>query len=364
MLSTFLLSLSLLSSGARAADPDGGGTADSPVPAPKPTALVQVWVTAYDMDEQPQSDPASYGDPEDDVGVKIRRARIGLEGANDTLRYVVVVGASPAYDALTQDDEDIQLVDGSLGFSPGGRLWIDAGVMKPPVGREALTSSSQLALAERAVLSEWLVPGREAGVSVDWSTTGDTRVRLRGGGYNGNGGIFGDDNTGKLLAARAELAVGPARTYRTWGPEKGFTFGVGADGYYDADISTTTASAGGDLMVRVAGLSFMAEGRFAQLKPVNTDVDVPGVFAKTTRWGALAQLGYGIGPVEPAVRFSIFDDDTDSDDAGDVAALDMGLTGHLLDDRARVGAGYVMRIERGGSRYSNDTIRLWSSLRY
>ncbi|RME22793.1 MAG: hypothetical protein D6798_14985 [Deltaproteobacteria bacterium] len=362
MLSTSLMSLSLVA--AAAAGPDADADANSPLPPPRPTALVQVWGTVYDMDEQPQADPASYGDPEDDTGVKIRRARIGLEGDGDTVRYVVTVGASPAYDALSEDDTDIQLVDAALGFSPGHRLWIDAGVIKPPVGREALMSSSQLALAERAVLSEWLVPGREAGVSVDWSTTGAARFRLRGGAYNGNGGIFGDDNTGELLAARAEVAVGPARTYRTWGPNKGFTIGVGVDGYYDADISTTTASAGGDVMLRVAGLSILAEGRFARLQPVHTDVDVPGVFATTDRWGALGQVSYGLGPVEPAVRVSIFDDDTDSDDAGDVAAIDLGVTGHLLDDHARVGAGYVMRIERGGSRYSNDTIRLWSSLRY
>ncbi len=364
MLTSCLLMLPLLSGGARAQDPASTEDTRSVVPTPRPTALVQVWATVYDMDEEQQADPASYGDPEDDMGVKIRRARVGLAGDNDVLRYAVSVGVSPAYDALSDDDEDVQIVDAYVGWAPIERLWLEGGVAKPPISREQLMSSSALPLAERAVSSEWLVPGREAGVSVDWSTDGNTRVRVRGGAYNGNGGIFGDDNTGKLFAGRAEIAIGPARTYKTWGPEKGFTIGIGADAYHDADVSTSTTSAGGDLMLRVAGFHLMAEGRFANLKPTNTDIDAPGVFADTMRWGGLVQAGYGIGPVEPAVRFSMFDDDTDADDAGDIAELTAGVTGHLLDDMARVGGGYVLRLERGGQSYSNDTIRLWLSVRY
>ena len=334
------------------------------VPMPRPTALLQVWVTAYDMDESTQADPASYGDPEDDIGAKIRRARVGVEGEGEHLRYEISVGVGAPYDALTEEDEDVQLVDATVGVSPVQGLWFDGGVMKPPLSREQLMRTSELPLAERAVSSEWLVPGRQAGALVDWGTDADTRVRLRGGAFNGNGGIFGDDDSGKLFAARVEMAHGPAKTYQTWGPEKGFTLGVAADGYYDWDNATKTASVGGDLILRVAGFHLLAEGRFAQLEPTQSDVEAPGVFAKTTRIGGLAQVGYGIGPVEPVVRFSLFDDDADSDDNGDLAALDVGVTGHLLEDAVRVGGGYVLRLERGGSTIDNDTVRLWLSLRY
>lgn len=361
MLTTSLLSLALLVPGARAEE---GAAGASPVPTPVPTALLQVWVTAYDMDEQGQADPGTYGDPEDDPGAKIRRARLAVAGENEQLRYAIELGVAPAYDALSTEDEDVQLVDGYLGWAPVKGLWLQAGVMKPPVSREQLMSSSQLVLAERAISSEWMVPSREAGVMVDWSAGQDTRVRVRGGAYNGNGGIFGDDNTGKLFAGRAEVAFGPAKTYRTWGPEKGFTVGLGADGYYDADVSTRTAAAGADLMLRAAGFHLLAEGRFAQLQPANTDVQAPGVYAKTTRMGALAQVGYGIGPVEPAVRWSMFDDDTDSEDAGDAMEVTAGVTGHLLEDHVRVGGGYVLRLETGGTSIANDTVRLWLSMSY
>lgn len=367
MPTTSLLTVLLLTSGARADDSAKGADV---VPTPKPTALIQVWGTVFDMDEQGQADPASYGDPEDDAGFKVRRARVGLEGESTVLKYAVEVGVSAPYDALAEEDGDVQLVDAYVGYAPVSGLWLVGGVMKPPISREQLMSSSQLPLAERAVSSEWLVPGREAGAMVDWGMGDASRVRVRAGAFNGNGDIFGDDNTGKLFASRVEFATGPARSYRTWsqtkdgGVERGFGLGVAVDGYYDADVSTSTASFGGDLMLRMAGFHLLAEGRMAQLKPTHSDVEQPGVFSKVTRIGGLAQVGYAVGPVEPAVRFSLFDDDTDSDDAGDSMELTAGVTGHLVDDMVRVGGGYVLRMETGGAAISNDTARLWLSLRY
>jgi len=368
MTTAFLLTSLLLSAGALAQDapaPDGAAkTKGELIPKPHPTALIQSWITVYDMDQDRQADPAGYGDPEDDPGMKLRRARLGVEGESDVLKYAVSVGFSAPFDALTTPGSEIELVDAYVGYAPVKDLWIQGGVSKPPIGREQLMSSSELALAERSVESEWLVPGRDAGVMGDWRTHGDARVRLRAGAYNGNGDLLGDNNNGKLVAGRAEFAFGPGRTYQTWGGDKGFTLGVGADGYYNADVSTGTGSAGGDLMLRVAGLSLMAEGRFAHLSPRNTDVRAPGVFDPVNRWGGLAQVSYGIGPVEPAVRFSLFDDNTSAKDNGDVAELLAGVTGHLLDDHARVGAGYVMRMEMGGATIPNDTVRIWTSLRY
>lgn len=333
-------------------------------PRPKPTGLVQAWVTAYDMDQDRQADPASYGDPEDDPGLKLRRARLGLSGESKVLQYTVLVGVSSPFDALVGGQHEVGLVDAFIGWAPVEDLWFSAGVAKPPVSREQLMSSSELTLAERAVSSEWMVPERDAGVWADWRSRGSTRVRLRGGAYNGNADFFGDDNNGKLFAARAELAHGPAGTYSTWGDEKGFTLGVGADVFHDTDVATQTLGAGGDLILRVAGFHLLVEGRFATLDPRGSDIDMPGVLAPVSRIGGLAQLGYGIGPVEPAVRFSLFDDDTQAKDNGDVAELNAGLTGHLLDDKVRVGGGYVLRLEMAGATVPNDTIRLWSSLAF
>ena len=114
------------------------------VPAPAPYALIQSWVTLYDQDLDPLVDPAGYGDPEDDPGFKLRRVRLGLEGADDTLSYGVVVGVSSPYDGVEASEDpstSIQLVDAYGGFSPMENLWFVGGIQKVPLSREALIAS-------------------------------------------------------------------------------------------------------------------------------------------------------------------------------------------------------------------------------
>lgn len=331
------------------------------VPTPEPTVLLQTWITAFDMDENPQADPASYGDPEDDPGFKIRRARAGFEGANDRLRYGVVFGVSAPYDAVEAEEGGMKVgvVDAYGGFSPVAPLWITAGLQRVPVSREMLMSARDLVFTDRAVPTEWLSPGRDVGLLLD-GTLGPGRLQL--GVYNGNGALVGDDSLGKLFAGRLELAIGPGDVYQTFGVVDGLSFGVGADGTLDSDLATSTLGVGGDLILRVAGLAVLAEGRMTRATPTHTDVAEPDVLDATTRIGAMAQVGYTVGDFEPAVRFSLFDDDTAYDDNGDVADLTAGVTWHTLEDAVRVGAGYVLRLERAGASSPNDTARLWVTL--
>jgi 1-acyl-sn-glycerol-3-phosphate acyltransferase len=82
-----------------------------------------------------------------------------------------------------------------------------------------LISARELVLSERAVLSEWLVPGHDVGLSGDWAKG---LVRVRAGVFNGNGSILGDDNLGMLFAgtgrrvgalAKKELLKAPILGY-------------------------------------------------------------------------------------------------------------------------------------------------------
>ena len=111
---------------------------DSLLPAPKVTGFVQMWVTAMDQDVDPLTDPASYGDPEDDPGFKVRRARIGLEGSGGAVRYDIEFGYSAPFDAVAPVDEgpEVWVVDASGGYKVAKGLWVDGGVMKVPIGRE------------------------------------------------------------------------------------------------------------------------------------------------------------------------------------------------------------------------------------
>lgn len=334
------------------------------LPAPEPYALLQVWATAYDMDEDPQADPASYGDPEDDMGFKVRRARVGFEGDNDRLRYGVVVGTSAPFDAVSAQGSSsaggaVSVVDAYGGYSPMKGAWVNAGLFRVPVGREHLISAAELTFEEHSVATEWMTPGRDAGLVLDGSF-GPGRVRI--GAFNGNGSIISDDNSGKLLCARVEASVGPGGTYRTFGTVDNFTLGVGVDGFLDDDVATRTMNAGADVIVRTGGLALLAEGRFASVTPTSTDIAEPEVWEPTKRLGVTAQLGYTMKHWEPAARFSMFDDDMSVDDNGDVANVTAGVTWHGLDDAVRMGGGYVLRLEQGGQSMRNDSARLWMQI--
>ena len=185
--------LPFLAAIAVAQEPVASAPVDTPLHAgsgPHLTGYLQVWGTVWDMDEDPQADPATYGDPEDDVGFKLRRVRIGLDGTQSGIDYVVTIGTEARYDALEPATETIGLEDALVVAHPYEQAAVTIGFQKVPVGREQLISSTELALSERAVLSEWLVPGRDVGVTGEW-TLGAPRFRV--GIYNGNGSILGDD---------------------------------------------------------------------------------------------------------------------------------------------------------------------------
>ena len=326
-----------------------------------PKALFQVWATAYDQDLDPQADPAGYGDPEDDPGFKIRRARIGVEGESDSgLFYEVVFGASSPYDTWKTPDTDIGLVDANMGYRHQSFV-IAAGQQKVPYSREQLISASDLVFTERAVSTEHLVPDRETGLVGGWAAKG-FGVHL--GAFNGSGSFLGDDNVGFLFAGRVEYSTAPRYAYSTFGEVDDLVLSVAGNTYYNADLSTDTLAFGGDVLLRVAGLAVLLEGHHAALTPVGTDVTSPDMMDATSRFGGVVQVGYTLGQWEPALRASLYDDDMDTDDNGDVLDMMAGVTWHVVEDHGRLGLGYVHRQELAGRSMPNDTVRLWGQVRY
>ena len=328
----------------------------------EPEALLQVWGTVMDQDLDPQADPAGYGDPEDDPGFKIRRARVGghgdLPGGFD---YKVIFGAHSPYDVWSGSETFIGLDDAYLGWS-NDMFAVSVGQQKISYSRENMMSSSELIFTERAVSTAYLVPDRETGINGALSVAG---LKISAGAYNGSGSFLGDNNTGLLGVGRVEYTLGDQElAYSTWGKVDSLVLAVGANGLYNADLSTGTLTTGGDLLLRVAGLALLVEGNLSSIKPTNTDIGTPEVLDGTKRVGGLAQVGYSIGPFENAVRVSYYDDNTASEDNGDLIELYGGTTWHQAEDYARVGVGYVHRQELAGRLYHNDTVRLWAQVRY
>ncbi len=331
-------------------------------PSFEPVALVQLWATAWDQDLDPQADPAGYGDPEDDPGFKIRRARLGAHGSlGYGFTYEVVLNAGSPYDAWKEADTKVHLHDANVGWSRGA-LTLGLGQQKVPYSREALISSSQIVFTERAVATEHMVPDRETGFTAGYRWNG---LGLDAGVFNGSGSFLGDDNFGFLSAGRLSYTnAEDGEDYLTWGEIDGLVFGAGGNAFYNDDLSTHTMGAGGDVIVRVAGLSALLEGHYSKITPSSTDVAPADVMDGTPRLGFTGQVGYSVGAFENAVRFSMFDDDLDTDDNGDIWELYGGTTIHLAEDHARVGFGYVHRHELAGQTLPNDTIRIWVQGKY
>jgi hypothetical protein len=327
----------------------------------QPYVLGQVWGTVYDQDVGDRADPAGYGDPEDDMGFKVRRARIGVNGSyGDQLTYGIDVGMSSGSDALSRGEEDVQLVGAWAGVQLTELVGMNVGLTKVPFGRENLMSSAEIPFQERTVQSNHMVSRREVGAVVD---ANGGMWRLRAGAFNGNGSLLGDTDPGGLAVARAEVVIGDGDVYRTYGTVEGLTLGVGGDFAFNDEFATRSMSYGGDLIVRTGGLTAMVEGHMARITPTDATVDAPGVFVETKRWGGYGQLGYSMGLFEPVLRVELFDEDMSVSDNGDLLHAVVGLNAHLMDDRLRVGGGYVHRAERGGLELPNSTARLWVQFR-
>jgi hypothetical protein len=348
-MSSFIIGLLLATPTASAAAP----------PEPTPTVFVQTWVTLMDQDQSEVADPGGYGDPEDDPGFKLRRVRLGFEGDNDTMRYGFTVGVSAPYDVVSEAQGagmEVGLVDSYGGYSPTKGLWIVGGRQKVPVSRESLMSSSQLGLSDRSVSTQWLTPDRDLGAVVDYRWK---FLRARVGAFNGGGDLSGDNNDGKLISGRMEAKIGPGAVYRTYGEVKKLTIGMGVGGWTNDDTAVSTNGLGADVIVRLGGLAVMAEARVKNAEPKEELVEVPDVFSETTRQGVMAQVGYTVDQFEPIVRYSVFDDDTSTEDTGDVSEIVSGVTWHADGDGFRAGLAYAMRSEQGPMKVENDTVRVW-----
>jgi len=349
------------------AEGDGGAM----FPKPEPSVLVQGWATVMDQDVDPLLDPAGYGDPEDDVGFKLRRARIGMGGKSDTIRYDLQFGYTSGFDQVRPPtSSSIQLIQGDVAYRPIKGLWVTGGYTVVPVSRDFLIGAGDLVLGERAVGSQWMIPQRDMGVMIDGrlGEGGDGfRGRLRAGAFNGNQRLTGDDNPGKLVSVRAEGMVGPGDTYETWGKVDGFTMGAAGSFWHNANLSTDETAFSGDVIIRVAGLAVLGEFISSTIKPTDSDISAPGVLEDTPRVGTIAQVGYSVWRLEPAVRWSSFDDHAELTDNGDVGILEGGVTWHGPKDVVRAGAVYVSRLElsagEGATQIDNDSARLWFQLR-
>ena len=318
------------------------------------TGFFQALLTAWDQDEDAQADPAAYGDPEDDVGVRIRRARVGgTIDLGEGWSSEVTLGVSSPYDSLSEPDTDASLVDAVVSYE-GDKLSFSVGQQKIPYSRDQLTSVRDLELAERAVSTEHLVPGRETGVRAAYAMGG---ISAHVGLFNGNGTFTGDNNDGFLVAGRLDYSTQPEHGFRTRGNVDGVLIAPAVNVYWDDGLSTQTLGFGGDLLLRTGNLSLIFEGHNVKITPQNADVANPDTLGDTARQGGFLQVSYDLGGLEPVVRAGQLNDDLDSDDNGDLMLVTVGANRYEANDTVKWGLEFIHRQEQGGAAIANDTLR-------
>lgn len=336
--------------------------------------LLQTWATLVDQDESAQADPAGYGDPEHDPGLSIHRARLGIVGAREALSWDLTLGYAEPYDAVEAfgAGESIGLVDANAAWrwgpvqGEGTSFTLSGGLQKVPYLRDALMSARDLTFQERSVATQWLDPGREVGVVGDLYTGSGLRARL--GVFGGNGALDGDDNTGKLMAARLEWGSGDG--YRTWDAGREDALSVAVSGMYDLGVATNTTSVNVDALFRVQRFTTWFQVTQQSEAPARTDLAVPDVLAPISQRGMSLQASYFVptGDREPAgvevsARASLYDAGTSLQDNGDVLIGQLGATWRDVAPGVDLGAGYVHRQELAGRALANDTVRVWAQVR-
>jgi len=347
----------------------------------RPWAQLQTWATLMDQDRDVQADPASYGDPEHDVGFLLRRARLGLEGdialqrdaaSGASVDYAISVGVASPYDAISPSESDVALVDAfSRVTLPSGGYTssLSVGIQRVPFHREGLMSSVDLLFQERSVGGAWIEPGRETGAVLGQQLSlgdGNGSLWFRGGVYNGNQRWDGDNDPGLMLSGRLEYLQGDA--YRTWSASREGAFGLGVAAQQNQQLATASSGLNADMLARWRGWCVQAEFQTDTTEPADTLSAPAAVSSTTTRVGYMGQLSHflvlnGVSGLEIGARFATLDDATHRDDLGDVWTVHGGLTWREVLPFVDVGVGYIARGEPASADRPNDSLRMWTQLR-
>jgi hypothetical protein len=335
-----------------------------------PHAHIQLWATAFDMDDPEANDPIVIGDPDHREGFTIRRARVGIGGNwNNLLGMSVMGGWNDRYDALQQRPSGFELVEAIFWFTPWDEFGVMGGVGRVAFGRQLQVSSNNLTLHERAMLSNAIAPDREPGLMLfgalgpkDSGVLPDNAFSYQVSITNGGGDFTGDLDPAPRLSGRVRLDL-----FAPWDNKEvnvdlpPLALSVGGSAGHVWALEADTTQAGADIGLRV--WRFTVLGEFAWQRAVPTfDVEgIPEVLAQRDAIGVLGHVGFVIVPdwLDINVRVDWLDDHTDLADAGDRLDITGGLGLYLLNRHLRLQVDWVHREElTEGHATPNDSLVL------
>ena len=196
----------------------------------------------------------------------------------------------------------------------------------------------------------------------------DMGFRARAGVFNGNNNILGDDNYGLLYAGRLEFGRG--QQYISFDPKGGTHGGLALNAMYNDDVATSELKLSADGTLLIGPINIMGEYTFNQASSPPIPRWLPPTSSMRRTSGAayvqvsgLIKTG-NVGHLELGVRGEIFDDNTKLDDNGDLAIVYVGATWRDPLPSVDLGIGYIHREELHGTTVPNDTVRVWTQVRF
>ncbi len=359
-----LSSLSLLSADANAAPVDEGDlvTLDGGLAQITLMGLLQVHAAPFVQDDA----LVDNGDPADQAGFRLRRARFGFTGvAYGMIDFELSAQATHA--------KGMDVLDAWVGYRGLTSLSFFAGARKVPYSRFALESASRTALADRAYAVRAMAPFRQLGITVEGDIgagianfavgvyNGFARAGNFHEGYTENAALAGNRFTRLAYVARIEAApMGPVGATLADLDGGSMRIGIGGGMYFDHGETVETLGIEADLVLKVSGFHLAAEFLYDDATPADEPTSTGTIPSAVTRMAVVSQLGYLIVPerLGATARIEWIDDNTELDNAGDQLIATIGMQYYFRRHHLKASLEFTHREELSGLSIDNDSLML------
>ncbi len=323
------------------------------------TGLLQTQIAPYVGDDA----FVTNGDPAQEPGARIRRARLGFAGT--------VYGDTDFSLSLEATPGGVELLSAWVAWRGPADLSVYGGARRVPFSRFALVGAGRGALVDRPLAVRAMAPFRQVGLTVEgevadglfgWAVgayNGFMRSTNFHQGYGEAAALEGNQFTNLAYAARLDLELlgpmGDGLADLDQGPAR---FGIGAAFYYDDGKTVQTMGAEADLLLQIAGFHLAAELLWDSSEPAEQPTTTEAIPTAITRMSMVAEAGYVILPerLGATVRVELIDDDTELDDSGDQLIVTGGVQCYFRRHHLKAGLEFTHRSELEGLALDNDSL--------
>jgi len=360
------LSLTALTPATALADPDKSDLVliDAGVTQVTLKGLIQTQITwPVDLDDKDQHRLVN-GDPAEQTGLRLRRARFGVAGwAYGVMDYALTVEGT--------GDGAAELLDAWIGYRHFPLANLIFGVRKMPFSRYALLSSKRSTLSERPLSSTAMSPFRQVGLSLEGNLGGGL-LKYQAGIYNGfeRGSSFYagytqpkafDGNRYEQLAYGGRLSMQPFGSIGSdiadldCGPLR---VSLGTSMFVVNGSTNRVSAWETDIALKVRGFHFVAEYLADTAEPTEQPETDAGVPVELNRMSVVAEMGFMLisHRLAFAARGEWIDDNVEIEDAGDALVVAGGLQYYWHRHHLKAQLDYTHREELHGLAIDNDSL--------